>query len=400
MKPALPRLGEFVALVAMLSSLTALSTDAMLPALQTIGHDLHVAQENNAQFIISALFLGLGCGQVFFGPISDAVGRKPLMYVGLVMFMLGSLLAVVAQDFNHMLIGRFLQGLGAAAPRVLTLALVRDCYSGRAMAQIMSFTMSVFILVPMLAPSLGQGILHFADWRGIFGMLVLLAVVVLVWFGLRMPETLHAENRRSLTWEHFFSSARQVLSNRTAMRYTIITGVVFGAFTSYLNSVQQILQIQYGLGDQFPLYFAFLALGIGMASFINAKLVMRFGMHWLAKRAAISFSVLSCGFLVVAWQTAGHPPLLALMAFFLLAFLSLGLLFGNLNALAMEPLGHVAGIGASVVGSLSTLIAIPLGGYIGHAYDNSVLPLIMGFSVFGVIATGLIFVKDNPTNNP
>ena len=394
MKPALPRFGEFIALVAMLMSLTALATDAMLPALQTIGRDLQVVHENDAQLIVSALFLGLGIGQVFFGPLSDVVGRKPLVFFGLGIFMLGSLLSVVAQDFQQMLFGRFLQGLGAAAPRVLTVALVRDCYSGRAMAQIMSFTMSVFILVPMLAPSLGQGVLLLSDWRGIFMAFFALALLIAIWFGLRMPETLHPGDRRRLTISDFLSSARQVLSNKTAMRYTLTTGFIFGAFAGYLNSAQQILQIQYALGDKFPLYFGLLAVGVGSASFTNAKLVMRFGMHAISRFAITWFVGLSGAFLLIAWQTAGNPPLWALIVFFMLAFFGLGLLFGNLNALAMQPLGHYAGIGASVVGSFSTLMSIPLGAYIGQAYNGTVLPLAIGFSVLGAIAWGLIFLKN------
>ncbi len=396
MKPALPRFGEFVALVALLMSLTALATDAMLPALQTIGRDLGVVHENDAQLIISALFFGLGLGQMIFGTLSDALGRKPLMFLGFLLFILGSVLSALAVNFEQMLFGRLLQGLGAAAPRVLTLALVRDCYSGRAMAQIMSFAMSVFVLVPMLAPSLGQSVLLITDWRGIFEALSLLAVGIMVWFGWRMPETLHNEDRRSLTWEHFFSSAKRVLFNTTAMRYTVATGVIFGAFTGYLNSVQQVLQIQYGLGERFPLYFAFLALGIGAASFVNAKLVMHFGMHKISRFAITWFMALTSLFFVFVWQTAGNPPLYGLLAYFLLSFFGLGLLFGNLNALAMQPLGHDAGIGASVVGSLSTFIAIPLGAFIGQSYNGTVLPLISGFGLLGIIATVLIFIKDKP----
>ncbi len=400
MQKALPRYGEFIVIVALLMSLTALSTDAMLPALQTIGQTLGVTHENDAQWVLSAFFLGLGLGQIFYGPVSDSYGRKPLIFAGMGIFMLGSVLSVVAQDFNHMLIGRFLQGLGAAAPRVLTLALVRDCYSGRAMAQIMSFAMSIFILVPMLAPSIGQAVLMISDWRGIFGALFLLGALITLWYGLRLPETLHEADRRSFSAEHLLQSATAVLGNGTAMRYTIAAGVIFGAFTGYLNSVQQILQEQYQLGDDFPLYFALLALGIGVASFVNAKLVMRFGMHKISRMAISTFTLLAIGFLGVAWQFAGHPPLYALLGYFMAAFFCLGLLFGNLNALAMEPLGHNAGIGASVVGSLSTLLSIPLGAYIGQAYDQTILPLMIGFSVLSAITWVLIFIKDKPAATP
>ena len=397
MPAKLPRFGEFIALIAMLSSLTALSIDAMLPALVTIGRELGVQHDNEAQLIISTLFLGLASGQVLFGPLSDATGRKPLMYVGLGIFMLGSLVSMLAQDFSHMLVGRFLQGLGASAPRVLSIALVRDCYAGRSMAQVMSFTMSIFILVPMIAPFLGQVILLVAGWRSIFTVFLLLALIVAVWFLLRMPETLPPDKRRAFTFRAFWRALREVVTNRVSMTYTVITGMVFGAFLGYLSSAQQILQIQYGLGERFPLYFALLALAVGASSFLNSRLVMRHGMYWLSKRAILLFTGLAGLFLLVAVGTAGHPPLAGLIAYLILAFLALGMLFGNLNALAMEPLGHIAGIGASVVGSLSTLTAIPLGTLIGQSYDGTILPLITGFFVLGLLASGLMLLGNKPS---
>lgn len=395
---ALPPMGEFIALVAMLSSLTALSIDAMLPALGGIGRELGVVHQNDAQLILSALFLGLGCGQIVFGPLSDATGRKPLMFVGLGLFVVGSSLAMLAGDFQHMLWGRFLQGLGASAPRVLSMALVRDCFSGRAMARIMSFIMSVFILVPMLAPSLGQVVLMLANWRGIFLVFLILALIVFVWFWLRMPETLLPENRKPFRLQTFMYSAWEVLSNATAMRYTLTAGLIFGAFVGYLSSVQQVLQIQYGLGEWFPLVFALLALGLGTASFLNGRLVMRYGMHLLARRALLVFTLLSGLFWVVAWRTHGQPPLEILLVYLLLAFFAVGMLFGNLNALAMEPLGHVAGVGSAIVGSGSTLLSVPLGMLIGQSYDGTVLPVITGFFVLGVLAMALVFGQHRRTS--
>lgn len=390
MNPTMPRFGEFIALIAMLSSLTALSIDAMLPALAIIGQDLGVQHENEPQLIVSTLFLGMVVGQFLLGPLSDAFGRKPLMYVGLGIFMLGSLVAMLAQDFSHMLLGRVLQGLGTSAPRVLTLALVRDCYAGRSMARVMSFTMSIFVLVPMIAPSLGQGIMLLAGWRSIFTGFLVLAVIVAGWFWLRMPETLPPDKRRPLSWPNLMQAIKETLTTRSSMMYMLAAGMVFGAFLGYLSSSQQILQTQYGLGDQFPLYFAALALSIGGASFLNARLVMRFGMRWLSARAVIGFTLISALFLVVAYATNGQPPLAVLMVYFSLAFLALGMLFGNLNALAMEPLGHIAGIAASVIASLSTLAAIPLGTLIGQNYNGTVIPLVGGFFLLGLLATLLL----------
>ena len=212
-----------------------------------------------------------------------------------------------------------------------------------------------------------------------------------------MPETLPPDKRRAFTFRAFWRALREVVTNRVSMTYTVITGMVFGAFLGYLSSAQQILQIQYGLGERFPLYFALLALAVGASSFLNSRLVMRHGMYWLSKRAILLFTGLAGLFLLVAVGTAGHPPLAGLIAYLILAFLALGMLFGNLNALAMEPLGHIAGIGASVVGSLSTLTAIPLGTLIGQSYDGTILPLITGFFVLGLLASGLMLVGNKPS---
>ncbi len=367
-------------------SLVALSIDAMLPALQEIGGDLAVQRGNDAQLVISALFLGLAVGTMAYGPISDSVGRKPAIYAGFALFILGSLLSALATSFAVMLAGRFLQGLGAAGPRIVAIALVRDRFSGRGMARIMSMVMGVFILVPVLAPAIGQGILMIAHWRAIFGMLLALALIALLWFALRQPETLTVERRRPFSVLRIGRAIRETCTNRTAFGYTIAAGLAFGALVGYLTSVPQILQIQYGLGSKFPLYFAVLALAIGGASWANSRLVMRFGMQRLSGLAVATLSALSLAFFAIAWTAAGHPPLAALMAYLMAAFFCLGILFGNFNALAMEPLGHIAGVAASVIGSLTTFISLSLGTAIGQAYDGTVLPLVGGFTALGVAA--------------
>ena len=380
----IPGLAEFIVLIALLSSLTAFATDAMLPLLPDMGSDLKVSHENDAQLIISVLFAGLALGQFIMGPLSDSMGRKPLMYAGLGLFGLGSLLSMFSNDFNTMLIGRFLQGLGAATPRVLTMALVRDCYRGREMARIMSLSMIIFILVPMLAPAIGQGIAWLAGWRAIFAAFLLMAVGSALWFGLRMPETLLPEDRTRLSLKEQIKAIKSVMSHRQTMGYTVMVGFVFGAFLGYLNSVQQIMQVQYGLGDQFPLYFAALAGSIGLSSYLNARLVIKYGMTYLSKLAIRLMILCSALFIVIAWFSSGHPTLWLFMAYIAITFLGIGILFGNLNALAMEPLEKHAGLGASVVGSLSTLMSIPLGIMIGHSYNGTVIPLVSGFLILGL----------------
>ena len=286
-------LAEFVALMALMISLVALSIDAMLPALPEIGESLGVQQENSNQLVISLLFFGMAIGQLIYGPLSDSTGRKPAIYVGIGLFIVGCLFSVVATNFTIMLVGRFLQGMGAAGPRIVAVALIRDKYTGSAMARVMSFVMTVFILVPAVAPALGQGLLIVAHWRTIFVAFMLLAIIVLIWFAIRQPETLRASQRMKFSLQRTLMAVREVCVNRTAIGYTIATGLVFGPFLGYLNSAQQIFQDQYNLGTQFPLYFAILALSVGGATYINARLVMRYGMQVLTTWASWKLSGLS-----------------------------------------------------------------------------------------------------------
>ncbi|MFN2271406.1 MAG: MFS transporter, partial [Anaerolineae bacterium] len=240
-----PSFAEFIIIISLMMSITALSTDAMLPALPQIGSDLGVQNANDRQLVVSVLFLGLAVGQLFFGPLSDTVGRKPTVYAGYVLYIAGALLSIFAGSFPVMLGGRLLQGLGISAPRAITLALVRDRYKGRAMARVMSFVTTVFILVPMLAPTLGQTILLFTGWRGIFGGFVLMALTTLAWFALRMPETLAAEHRAPFSLQRIISATLEIVKNRVALGYTVSAGLISGAFLGYLNSAQQIFQEQY-----------------------------------------------------------------------------------------------------------------------------------------------------------
>jgi len=276
----------------MMMSLMALSIDAMLPALSQIGDDLGVANPNDRQLVISIIFLGSALGQLFFGPLSDKTGRKPAIYSGYALFIIGSLISIFSMNFTVMLSGRILQGLGLAAPQAVTMALVRDRFEGRTMAKVMSFAMTVLILVPMIAPTIGQGILLFAGWRSIFGSFLLFAVITLSWFALRIPETLALENRVPFSLRRIVHSIQEILKIRAALGYTLTAGLVNGFFLGYLNSSQQIFQEQYALGEAFPLYFAMIALSLGMASFLNARLVMRYGMRQLIRTAlAIVFGL-------------------------------------------------------------------------------------------------------------
>ncbi len=379
-----PGFVEFVIMIALMISMVALSIDAMLPALPAIAADLEVENLNQSQYVITIFFAGMALGQIFFGPLSDAVGRRVAIVAGLCVFAAGSLLSLFAVNFSQMLLGRLLGGVGAAGPRIVSIALVRDRYRGREMARVMSFVMTVFILVPVFAPAVGQGILLFASWNYIFGLFVALALGVGCWFWLRQPETLAPQLRSSFSFSGLALDTLGILRQRAALGYALTMGFVFGAFIGYLSSSQQIFQVQYGLGELFPLYFGILASIIGCASLVNARLVMRFGMRRLSRLAMQAICLLSAAFFLLAWIDGGHPQLYWLMLYLLPLFFCFGLLFGNLNSMAMEPLGHIAGLGSAVVGSLATFLSAIFGSLVSSAYDGTVLPLVLGFALLGV----------------
>ncbi|MCP4595713.1 multidrug effflux MFS transporter [Neptuniibacter sp.] len=377
---------EFVAMMAFVTCFVAMAIDVMLPALSYIGSDLQVENANDTQLVIATIFLGVAVGQVLYGPLSDVVGRKPSIYLGFAVFIVGSLICIFAADLEMMLIGRLFQGLGAAGPRIVTVAIVRDQHKGPQMARVMSLIMTVFILVPIVAPIIGQGILMISDWRMIFVFLLIMALLVLFWFALRLPESLPAEARHPFSWQKLANSFKEVATHKVAMAYVVSLGLVFGAFLSFLNSVQQILQELYGLGDAFPFYFAVLAMGIGASNFLNSKLVLRFGMKPLVMGAQLGSALLSSGALMVCIWIGAVPPFWFVMAYLFVLLMGVGLLFGNLNALSMEPFGHIAGLASSFVGVLSTLLAVVLGTLVSFAYNETIVPLVSGFIILPLSA--------------
>jgi DHA1 family bicyclomycin/chloramphenicol resistance-like MFS transporter len=258
------------------------------------------------------------------------------------------------------------------------------------MAKVMSFIMVIFILVPIIAPTMGQVMLMVADWRFIFVVFLLLALTTVIWFALRQRETLPPDRRLPFSAGRILAAFREVLTNRVALGYTVAAGLISGGFLGYLNSAQQVFQVQYGLGARFPLYFAGLALALGVASYMNGRLVMRYGMRLLSTWSSWTLGGLSLLFLAFAWLQAGHPPLWIFTVYMLISFFCIGVLFGNLNALAMEPLGHIAGVGAAVVGALSLLIATLLGMFIGQSYNGTILPLVTGFAVLALLAVAVM----------
>lgn len=381
-------------MMALLMSLVALTIDAMLPALEPMGSSLKVLDPNDNQLIISSVFLGMAFGLMFYGPVSDSFGRKKAIYLGITIFLVGVLISVYSTNFTSMLIGRVLQGFGAASCRVVTLAMIRDKYSGKEMGRIMSLIMVFFILVPAIAPTLGQAILLFSNWQGIFWLLFATGFGGLCWLNIRQPETLPIDKRLNYSRSTILAGIKETITNKTTRFYMLATGVVFGSFIGYLSSSQQILQIQYELGESFPLYFGVLALFIGLSSLVNSSLVMRFPMESLCFSALSLLSTSSLIFFIYAQSVSGHPPLPLLMGYLAITFFCLGPLFGNLNTLAVQPLGHIAGVSTSVISSIQTLVSVIIGTFISQAYSDTVLPMVFGFLACGLSALGiLIYVR-------
>ena len=391
---------EFASLVALLTSLIALSIDAMLPALPQIAADLAVGNPNDVQLVIGLFLLGNAFGQLFFGPLSDTFGRKPVIVAGLSLFLVGCAVSVFAESFSMLLLGRVLQGVGASGPRTVTMSMVRDLYSGRSMAQIMSISMSIFILVPMLAPALGQAIMLLMGWRYIFGTFILFGVLGLLWLLLRQPETLADSNRRPLRPAAIANGFVIVCRSRAALGYSLAIGTMFGAFIGFLSSIQQIFHDVFGVGKWFPYLFGLLAVFLGVASFLNSRIVMRFGMQKIVRLAMACSPVVSMMYLLIC-LLVNDPGLIAFMLWGALCFFGVGLCVGNINALAMEPLGEIAGLGAAVVGFFTSSVAVLVGIPLGRAYDGTQIPLIAGFIVLGLM--GLILVHwaghEKPSNN-
>ena len=382
---AAPRV-EFIALVALTTSLVAMSIDTMLPALGSMASELGARHENDRQLILSVFFAGMSLGQLLYGPLSDSTGRKPALYFGIGLFMLGGLVCALTQSFTWLLIGRGLSGFGAAGPRIVSVALVRDAHAGRSMARVMSFVSTVFILVPVLAPSVGQAVLAVASWRAIFVGLVVVSALNVLWVGLRQPETLPARLRVRFSLRNIAQGCAETFRNRITLGYTLGSGFIFGGFIGYLSMSQQVFQEQYGLGRLFPVVFGLLASAIGLASFVNGKLVMRLGMRRLSRFALLFNCGLCISALLGSLAFAGHPPLPAFVCYMLVCFFCNGLLFGNFSARAMEPMGHIAGVAAAVNGSVASLVGLVLGSLFGRSYDGTVLPIVAGFTTSALLA--------------
>jgi len=378
----------FVALIAAMMATNALAIDSMLPALPQIGEALGVASHNQRQWIITAYLLGFGVAQLAYGSLADRFGRKPVLLVGLSLYVLFAGLCAISTSFEMLLVARALCGVGAAATRVLSVSIVRDCYSGRQMARVMSLSFIVFLAVPIVAPSIGQAIVLVAPWPWIFAVLAIFGLAVMGWIFARLPETLHPEDRVPLTPGPVLAAFKEALTNRIAIGYTIASTLVLGGLFGFLNSAQQVFVDVLGAGKLFTLLFAAIAGGIAVASLVNSHIVGRLGMRRVSHVAL-------CGYIAFAGVHAlialsGHESLWVFAGMQAGMMFCFGLTMSNFGALAMEPLGHLAGTAASVQGFITTIGGALFGFWIGQLFDGTVVPLTLGFTGFGV--AGLIAV--------
>jgi MFS transporter, DHA1 family, multidrug resistance protein len=382
---------EFVVLAAATMSTQAIAIDAMLPAFPVIVQVLHVANPNHGQWIVTAYMTGLGVGQLFWGLMSDRFGRRPILLGGLSLYVMAALLCSLTGTFHGLLGWRFVHGLAAASVTV-TRSVVRDLYSGRQMARVMSLTFVVFLIVPILAPSLGQLILLLAPWRYIFVVFAAFAAMVAAWGFLRLPETLHPEYRLTLTRGHILGAVKLVLGNRTSICYTLAMMVMFGTIMAYVGMVQQIFGAVFHRPALMPSMFALCAIFMGMAAYLNSRIVERLGMRLISHTALLAFIAVSGLHVLIAalgWEQIWTFVLLQAVT---MACFSLSV--SNFGAMAMEPVGSVAGIAASLQGFISTFSGALIGAFIGRQFNGTTVPLAAGAMCCGFASLGFVLLAE------
>ncbi|MBU4530401.1 MAG: multidrug effflux MFS transporter [Hoeflea sp.] len=383
---------QFIAIVASLMALNALAIDIMLPAFPNISQSLGLTDANLVQYVLLSYVIGFGGAQLFFGPIADRYGRRTPLFVGIALYAICAIAGAFAPSFEFLLLARFLQGVGAAATRVIALSVVRDTHSGRGMAATMSLVMMVFMVVPVFAPMMGQVIILAGDWHLIFVFMAFVSVAVGLWAAFRLPETLKEENRRPLTLASIRQAFAIVLTNRMALFYTLATSFYFGSLFGFLNVAQPIYVDIYGLGSYFPVAFAAVAVVMAGSSFLNSRLVGRFGQRRLSHSALIAYFVLG---LILAGLTAMGPiPFWLFFSISLLMMPLFGFVGSNFNSIAMEPLGAIAGTASSTLGFAQTVGGGVVGALIGQAYDGTVFPLAAGYALVSAVAIAMVLIAE------
>ncbi|MET0241141.1 MAG: multidrug effflux MFS transporter [Sphingobium sp.] len=383
---------EFVALVAAIMAVNALGVDLMLPALPAIGRELSIASANAQQWVITAYVFGFSIGQLVYGPLADRYGRKPVLLVTLAGFVLATVLAAEAQTFALLIAARILQGVMSASTRVLSVALVRDCYSGRRMARMMSLAQMVFFLVPILAPTLGLGLLAFGPWRFIFYALGGFAAGVFLWAILRLPETLPRESRRAISVASLSSAYRETLTNRYSLGYALAGALTFGGIIAFVSSSEQVFVDVFHQGERFTMLFGLCAAAMGFASFLNSRLVERLGTRMISHSGIVCLIALSVVHVAVAWMEV--ETLWVYVVIQALSLTCIGLCGANFGAMAMAPVGHIAGTASSLQGFISGIGAVAVGSAIGQSFDGTTFPLAIGYLAIGITAFVIIYVVE------
>jgi DHA1 family bicyclomycin/chloramphenicol resistance-like MFS transporter len=380
---------ELVALLVTMTGIVALSVDMMLPALSDIATELRAPQPNDRQYVVYVYLLGFGLAQLIYGPLADAYGRRPVILIALVLFLVMTLVCMIAQTFETMLVARLLQGTAAAACRVIAVAIARDLTSGRRMAEVMSMAMTVFMAVPVLAPGLGQLILFIGPWQWIFGSLFLIGAALVAWLYFRLPETLHPEHRIRLSFKTSTQAFTEAMTTRLTLGYTFAAAAFFAGLYAFLGSAEQIFAEHFELGDRFPIAFAVIAGGMGITSYANSRLVSRWGQRRLSHGALIGFITISASHALILFL--GIDSLPVFLVFLGASTALLGLIAANFSALAMEPVGHIAGTASAAYGFVTGVVGTLIGVGIGQMYDGTPIPLIVGQSAMGVLTLGCVW---------
>ncbi|EJF94975.1 multidrug effflux MFS transporter [Bartonella tamiae] len=389
------RLGyiEFVIMIAVLMATNAIAIDIMLPAMGEIKRSLNVTGVNDHHYIIFCYLVGFGFSQVFLGPISDRFGRRIPIIISLILYSIASAACAFAPSFAGLLVLRAIQGVGAAATRVLTVSIVRDIYDGRKMAEVMSIVMMVFMIVPIIAPATGQAIMIFEHWQLIFLFMAVAGVIITFWVYFRLPETLY--EKRPLTFSSVGTGLWVVISNRAALCYTLAFSVLLGSLFAALNTAEQIYNGIYGLGVWFPLAFATVATFQALSAFLNARFVGKYGMRRISHVLLMIFCFASFIWFIWSIIAGGNIPFVFYMILFTIIMFSFGGMGANFNSLAMEPLGKVAGTASSVFGFLQTVLGAGLGFIIGQQFNGSTIPIAAGFFILGSVAVILVLIAEN-----
>lgn len=385
---------ELLILISAIMALMALAIDLMLPAFDDIRAAFDLAPDSNeVARVITVFFLGLAVAQVVWGPLADRFGRKPVLAGGMIIYTLGAVGSALAPSFDFLLLSRFVWGLGAAGSRVVAMAIIRDSFEGTRMAKAMSQVMAVFMIIPVLAPSVGAVIVAVAPWRGVFWFCVAWVGIITVW-SQRLPETLDPAHRQELRWGPVMAGFGRVSRTRLTAGYTLATIFLQATFTSWLGSSELIVTDIFGREGQFPLVFGAVAVLFALGAILNSRVVGRLGVRSVVHRAFAALVVLAAILVAIAWASDGRPAFWLFMPILALVLACNMFLMPNLNAAAMEPVGDIAGTASSLTGAARMAGGALLGAIVDSRLDDTVTPFAVGLLVIAVAAAATIWLTE------